>query len=228
MVVAVRRWFKSFCRNVCDARRVAVDGPEDNFSVVGLLAGDLKVAYCPVGGGRYLPRERTVLLKHPPGSKGLWALLEAAHEAAHAARTVWLVRLLALTPARRAFSAVAVLALSFLAGRLAGPGRLSAALWAVLLAFLAAFLTALAWDEVRACRISKEWLCAYLEKCGCGGWRSLVSWVVRAEIAFEILDHLALFVLFGGASGFFWSYGRLMYCFAAGKIGTTWWFCWPP
>lgn len=214
-----RRWFLDFSRKCHDSHSVVVDGPYDNLSVVRLLAGDVNVVYSPLGGGRYLPRERTVLLEYPLGSKFLWALLEAAHESGHANRHCSLaLSWFTSTPVRRVCSVVVPATLCFLAGLVIKP-LYSGIFYLLTLCLWALFVAALTWDKLCACQLSRRWLCSYLRECGHEALCNFVSKMVRAEMVFQILDGVAMFVFVSGVMGFFWSYGGFLHVLRALRSG---------
>lgn len=207
LLLIIRKRFLKIFKEINDSCAVTISGPQDNFSVINELAGNVKAIYTPLVGGRYLQHERTVLLSYPPGSKVLWALLEAAHEAVHAAHSQTFVELLASTPERRLLSFAVPAALAFLVGYQTFHPVISTILLIALVSFPLAILAAITIDEVRACLLSGRWLSSYLGKWGNEAYQGVVEKMIRAEVVFEVLDGFALFLLFGGAVIFFWAFG---------------------
>ncbi|MDR9785836.1 MAG: hypothetical protein RJR37_00895 [Peptococcaceae bacterium MAG4] len=208
-LLVMRTCFSKFFRQIKESHATAeINGPLDNCGVVAELARNVKTVYSLVGGGRYLSREKTVLLSYPPESKSLWALWEAAHEAGHAANPHPLADLLASTPLRRTFSLAAPVAMSYFLGWQVAHKVASLVLLAVLMGLPLITLAAITHDEVRRCLFSRRWMRSYLEKQGCEIYQGIVAKMMYTEVAFEILDGLALFLFFEGAVILFFSLGR--------------------
>ncbi|ACX51881.1 hypothetical protein Adeg_0735 [Ammonifex degensii KC4] len=171
-----------------------VDGPLDNFGVVAEIAPDVEPVFAP-GSGRYLVKEKKVLLSYPQGSRQLLALLEAAHEAGHALHRVRAIDW--MYDPRLKNSAYLLLTLAALAFVLLWPGNRTAACAALLsplLVLYSLFVAVRAYEELKAVFFSFRWLSSYLNGLGLDRkeFRTLVC-VLRAKTAME-----AAFVVING------------------------------
>lgn len=187
-----------------------IPGPFDNSSCVKAIADKTRVVYSSINGARYVSRDKTIYLSYPQGSKNLWALLEAVHEAGHASCPHFLVELLASSKLRKTFSLIVPATLSFFTGWLFQDYGFSVSLLFLLMAVPTLAVVAISHDEIKISNFSRVWLSSYLKNCGLEKYIALIEIMVRAEKIFMVLDGFALFLIFAGANISLWAMGGLL------------------